>query len=1143
MFHGPIVSHAYSPNFDFLAHHDSRLAILGTQAEDYFAKDPTTSLMKLRQFGEVLAKRAAANLGLPVLPLEDQVSTIGRLHAHGAIDVRTKTLFHELRVTGNKANHDVQGSHEEALHQLKIARELGVWFQRAFGNHRQFDPGPFVPPPGPKNDETLAKQLQVLRDELAQHKGQADELRAAIAEEARKRLSAEQIAQKEAEERALWETLATEQADLRSKDVEALAQQKADLEQELAALAAKAAAAPPETQKRLVNRAADAAKDISLDEAATRRIIDAQLRAVGWDVDSTNLTHKRGARPEKNKNRAIAEWPTKNGAADYVLFVGLVPLGVVEAKRYHVDVAGKMDQPERYSEAFVEKDGIVLAGGPWGKAQYRIPFLFVTNGRPYLEQIKDKSGIWFRDVRRDQNRKKPLTGWYSPTGLEALLKQDIDDAHAKLKAEPTDYLGLHDYQIRAVQSVEKTLENGARSCLVAMATGTGKTRTALGLVYRLIKSKRFRRILFLVDRSALGVQAADSFKEVRLENLKTFPDIFDMKELGDLQPDSDTKLHISTVQSLVKRVLYATTPADVPTVDQYDCLIVDECHRGYTLDRELSDAELSFRDVDDYISKYRRVLEHFDAVKIGLTATPALHTTQIFGEPTFQYSYREAVIDGRLVDHEPPIRIVTELAQHGISWSKGEQAEVYDRANVQLDLIHLEDEVKIDIEGFNKAVITENFNRVVCEQLASEIDPTGDAKTLVFCVNDDHAQLVEGLLQQAFVAKYGELDNDTVKKITGASDKPLQRIREYKNERLPNVAITVDLLTTGIDVPAISNLVFLRRVKSRILYEQMLGRATRVCPAIGKTVFRIFDAVNLYSALEKYTEMRPVVPSPKTTFEELAAELAHPDPSVARLAHERILAKLRQRHAQWKADRVTRFENAAGMPLPSLAAHLKGSSPAQIAAFLQQNPRLLAILDEPVEAVARVLVSRHEDRVISVEIGYGTSSRPDDYLERFSAFLRENMNKIPALVVVTQRPRDLTRSALRELQLALDDKGYNEAALQVAWRQISNADIAASILGYIRKGALGDPLVPYEDRVTRATQRILTRQTWTSVQRKWLERLAKQLVHEKVLDRESLDESEAVKSSGGVKFLDKVFEGRLDTLLGDFREEVWRDAG
>jgi type I restriction enzyme R subunit len=118
----------------------------------------------------------------------------------------------------------------------------------------------------------------------------------------------------------------------------------------------------------------------------------------------------------------------------------------------------------------------------------------------------------------------------------------------------------------------------------------------------------------------------------------------------------------------------------VPTVDRYDCIIVDECHRGYLLDQELSDAEMTFRNEEDYISKYRRVLEHFDAVKIGLTATPALHTVQIFGEPVFQYTYREAVIDGWLIDHEPPHRIVTELAEEGIEWKAGDPMQTTTRA-------------------------------------------------------------------------------------------------------------------------------------------------------------------------------------------------------------------------------------------------------------------------------------------------------------------------------------------------------------------------------------------------------------------------------------------------------------------------------
>jgi type I restriction enzyme R subunit len=140
--------------------------------------------------------------------------------------------------------------------------------------------------------------------------------------------------------------------------------------------------------------------------------------------------------------------------------------------------------------------------------------------------------------------------------------------------------------------------------------------------------------------------------------------------LGDVSPETETKVHICTIQGLVKRVLYAADASEAPPVDQYDLIVIDECHRGYLLDREMSDTELSFRSQDDYISKYRRVLEYFDAVRIGLTATPALHTTEIFGEPIFRYSYREAVIDGFLMDHEPPIRIETALARAGITFEE-----------------------------------------------------------------------------------------------------------------------------------------------------------------------------------------------------------------------------------------------------------------------------------------------------------------------------------------------------------------------------------------------------------------------------------------------------------------------------------------
>lgn len=205
-----------------------------------------------------------------------------------------------------------------------------------------------------------------------------------------------------------------------------------------------------------------------------------------------------------------------------------------------------------------------------------------------------------------------------------------------------DYLGLRDYQCAAIQAVEAALADEQRRLLLAMATGTGKTRTALGLIYRLIKTKRFRRVLFLVDRTSLGDQAQVAFANAKLEHLQSFNDIYDVKRLDDLQPDKDTKLHFATVQGMMRRILNPSDTDTMPSVGQYDCIVVDECHRGYNLDKELSDEELTFRSQEEYMSKYRRVLEYFDAVAIGLTATPALHTTEIFGPPVFTYSYRDA---------------------------------------------------------------------------------------------------------------------------------------------------------------------------------------------------------------------------------------------------------------------------------------------------------------------------------------------------------------------------------------------------------------------------------------------------------------------------------------------------------------------
>jgi type I restriction enzyme R subunit len=810
-----------SANFAFLRSHDEQLVRLGALAERYFQEDPNTCLIKLRQFAELLAQLTAAKTGLFISTEENQADLLRRLKFERVITEQVANLFHQIRIVGNKATHQCTGSHREALTQLKIARNLGIWFHQTFSGDRNFKAGAFVPPPKPADATAeLTAELERLRNELEKTRSEAEKARQAAEDQAKALLSAEEKARREAEERALWEQLAIEAEQARS----ALQAQQTAL---------------------VINLSEQAAFSIDLDEDETRAIIDRQLRDAGWDADTQNLRYSKGVRPAKGRNMAIAEWRTANGVADYALFVGMRCIGIIEAKRRQKNVSTAIDQAERYAKGFQLQDGVGLVdGSPWG--EFYVPFVFASNGRPYLKQIETESGIWFRDVRKPTNRRRALAGWLTPEGLQAQLDMDRETAHTALKNQPYEFgFPLRPYQQRAIAAIENALEQDRREMLVAMATGTGKTKLAIALLYRLLTAKRFRRVCFVVDRNALGTQAADQFRTTKIVSTKTFADIFGLQSLKDIEPDSETKVHICTIQGLVKRVLYASEPSDIPPVDQYDLLLVDECHRGYLLDREMSDSELSFRSQDDYISKYRRVLEYFDAVKIGLTATPALHTVEIFGEPVFTYSYREAVIDGFLIDHEPPVQITTSLSQSGINFRVGEALEVIYSPTGHLQRIYAPDNLNFEVDDFNKRVITVPFNQAVAQELAKHIDPNLPGKTLIFAVNDAHADIVVDQIKQAMEDYYGEIEDGAVRKITGSVDRVSELIRSYRNDSLPKIAVTVDLLTTGIDVPSITNLVFLRRVNSRILYEQMLGRATRLCPEIAKETFRIFDAVDL----------------------------------------------------------------------------------------------------------------------------------------------------------------------------------------------------------------------------------------------------------------------------------------------------------
>jgi type I restriction enzyme R subunit len=1133
-------------NFGFLGRYDPALPQIGALAERYFPDDPVTSIMKTRQLCELLAQEVAARVGALVTPGEAQVELLGRLTRDYGLSVEVLNFFHYVRKVGNAASHDRKGDHSTALSTLKVAWQLSVWFHRSFGDPN-FKSGPFQPPKSPEDSTAaLQEELERLRTEFRESLSDAErravdaEQRAAAAEAAK--LTAEERSFKEAEDRAFWEKYAGE------AEANAIAA--------LGAVQLEVASLPEAALRKRRVAAEAAAANLNLDEKATRAIIDAQLRTRGWEANTEILRYSKGMRPTKGRNMAIAEWPTENGPADYALFVGTMCVGIVEAKRENKNVYDKVDQAGRYSEGFQQHRSELVPGGPW-KAEikeskdappFRVPFLFSTNGRPYLKQIETQSGIWFRDARLPTNLRRALIDWPTPDGLLEQIGTDKAKAHAELEAMPFDFgFDLRDYQEKAIRAVEQTIyDDGRRSMLVAMATGTGKTKISIAMLFRLLTAKRFNRVCFVVDRRSLGEQAQGEFKTTRVIPVRTFADIFGLKELSDKAPDPDTKIHVCTIQGLVKRVLFAEKPEDVPPVEQYDLMIVDECHRGYLLDRELSDAELTFRNEADYISKYRRVLEHFDAVKIGLTATPALHTTQIFGEPIFTYSYREAVADGWLCDQEPPYYIHTALSKEGIHFRKGEDLRLLDPRTGRIDLTHVPDDLDFDVSEFNRKVITREFNRVVTEELAQHIDPSLPGKTLVFATTDGHADVLVDELKKAFAAKYGEIEDAAVQKITGSIDAPGKAIRRFRNDTNPRVAVTVDLLTTGIDVPSIVNLVFVRRVNSRILYEQMLGRATRLCPDIEKQTFRIFDAVGIYDALKAFSTMKPVVVNPDISMVQLFNEFVSvQDDEHRKLIRDQILVKLRRKLGRLSDDALKEYEAAAGETPTQTLDRILEATLDDLKTWLKARPRIGPILDwqsEDQSVRIPIPISDHIDRHVGTTRGYGKGEKPEEYLSAFAAFVRDNVNKISALEIVTTRPRELSRTALRELALALDAAGFPEASIRAALIDARNEDIAATLVGYVRQVALGDALIPWRVRVERAMAKILKSRAWTQPQRQWLERIARRVAELGVADKTALDE-EQFRVVGGFRRINNVFDGQLESILGDINDAAWREAG
>lgn len=1142
--------------FDFLKDIDALMHALLISAEASYYTAPAHTLVQTRKFAEALVNKVLHANKVEIPEQADFLTRIRLLENKLNLKADFISVLHTLRMNGNKGAHDAETNHSDALASLRLSYRMGQWLYILTTQKTKLFPD-FKAPVDPTLEARrmrfevleLQQQLRTVQDKQALNTDIQQKLIALEAEN--QQLKRQQ--QLQAEEQKM-QLIAFE------AHIKQLEQQPVQ----------------PDTSSMIADdQLATANASFELSEAETRELIDNQLKLAGWHADTKLLTYDNGIRPQKGLNLAIAEYPTildgKNGFADYVLFKGLTPVAVVEAKKQAKTVSQYIRQAERYSQGFQFNDDVEkpYKDEPWGydDTVYHIPFVYACNGQKSSKRLADEGSIWFRDLRHPSNISRVLQGFHSPEGLKRKLEQDTERADAYLAQ--TEILPFNDrqYQREGIKAVENAIAQDKQRVLLAMATGTGKTRLATGLMYRLIKSQRFKHVLFLVDRSTLGTQAFEAFGAEVIEQGQTLASIYTVADLG-VDDTQRPEVQVATVQSLVHRLFNGDAPLPI---DFYDCIIIDEAHRGYTLDKEMTEGEEAIRDEAQYLSTYKRVLDYFDATLIGLTATPALHTTEIFGNPVFTYSFTRAVEEGYLVNYDKPIRYITKLSQAGIEIPEGTTVQVVTNATGQQSTATLQDDMEFDVADFNRHVINESFNKVICQALVEDLNPLGEEKTMIFCVTDRHADQVVALLSELFKKKYGkDWKNDAVAKITGNADQPSKLVEKFKKTKFPNIAVTVDLLTTGIDVPKICNLVFMRKVRSRVLFEQMLGRATRLCPDIGKTEFRIYDAVDIFATLQSVNTMQPIVVRPNISIDQLILELSNPDtmlkakavdiPSndgVKRSQADLVLDEFIQKITRilGKAEKFkhhpdqTRLRESLGkikenfgVESHQLPQMLRAKGVDALGTWLNQNS---AILEQRLKEVRSSLgsldlpiISDEKDELIDRGVD-DEHEKPEDYLDYFASFVTTAVNDNAAIKAVVTRPSELTREQLKELENLLTSKGFTQTKLsQALGGNESNQTYASQIISMIRRATLGEDVSSVEERYQRGLNKILQQRAWSEDQKQWLARLTLFIAKEVVVDKTMIHHQFA--KDGGVKRLGKLLDSDVEKLVTDIQDGLWQ---
>lgn len=944
-------------------------------------------------------------------------------------------------------------------------------------------------------------------------------------------------------------------------------------------------------------------------EARAREKIDHLLSQAGWLVqyrEDMNLSAADGI--------AVCEFKLEkgHGYVDYLLFVDGQAVGVIEAKPAGYPLTGVEFQAQGYVEGLPASLNAPVTPLPFAYISTGEETVFINTLDP---QPRSRSVFTF-------HRPETLREWISADTLDDWLKASggfytaADDTRpstlrARLRAMPPVVLpGLWANKVQAIVRLEKSLFDDRPRSLIQMATGSGKTLMTVAALYRLIKFGGARRVLFLVDRANLGEQAEKEFQGFRTpDDNRKFNELYNVQRLTSNTVGSSSKVVISTIQRLYSILRGEAeldpeaeehTPMDgdepvtpkepLPVVyntalppEFFDIIFIDECHRSI-------------------YSLWRQVLEYFDAHLIGLTATPAKHTYGFFNQNVvMEYPHEQAVVDRVNCDYDV-YRIRTRITAQGstveagpgtmlgyrdrqtrkLRWESPDEDVSYAPADLDQNVVAT-DQIRLIVQTFRDKVLKETFP-----------DRIEVPKTLIFAKDDSHAEDIVKIVREEF-AKGNEFCQKITYKVTGA--KPADLIQAFRNSFNPRVVVTVDLIATGTDIKPVEIVMFMRSVRSRVLFEQMKGRGVRVInvdelravtpDAKAKTHFLIVDCVGVTETC--FSDTKPLEKKPTVSLRALLDHVA------ANGTHDDYLSSLASRIARidkqcGPEDRQKVEEASEGVSLATISAGLlsaidadvqddaarkmfqltgaeeptdeqlkKAAEPLKKAAIrtLMSKPALRKLIIELRQKFEQMVDEVSKDELIAEQTGYSPEAKgkAQALVASFEDYLAANKDEIDALQFFYSVPHK-KRLRFKDIQalagaISSPPRSWTPERLWRAYETLEKSKVRGASAGRLLTDVVSlvrfalhqdGELVPHADRVHERYEKWFAQQTnqgrqFSEEQVQWLGMMRDHIATSLEIDLESLDLT-PFANEGGLARASKVFGSELKTIVQELNEAL-----